>query len=1140
MSIVRGAAALMLWPPNLDRQAALRVLVETVAGGERGTEDGPPIGPSGWRQWLDGEAGRELRDHYADGFHDSPLVTQVSLLGLRRGLLGGDLEFPETHYRLWTAALAGLLDEGQDPWLRQALNLLDGSARICDRVVREAGLGIHRWPDHDRERGLAVPGEEDYERLCEALAIPADRLREQLGLDARVVGSLIRDGRSASTWRPLLRLAGGDLLLADPWRLTLAGLVRAAATAAASPRSAALAERLAAAALDIAAAAAGDMGWEVEAREESRLLAAADVDRRVLCGVYVLPPQEQAEPPREGSAAGSFRESWERLRRRAADLGARHSLLVCVGDGRPLIFDRDHRFLESSEPAAPWVVGVGELRLIGDALRGDPLALPAALEQSRRPPWPENFDLADFVGFSRQAEAPFEQRPDPPIDGTELLWLLARQMAMRHPAPRADAAGWTEVSRWKGSADAAMFSAEGDPGFALLVRGPGRFLWVSCLDSEQGPHDLAGAFCQMLAYWLARLVERGWPLLRPPVAEDELMMAIGIELREGAGPELAVAPEEWRMRLIVGPRLVHALCRGDNGADRALIGAVLSTVGDLPPAAQRQLLDELAPAGRGTIAIWPDPEVRSNPPRFPPAPPVAPRDRRVVEAELAATHVGAEEVAFATGEGLRPVLAQLLETLDRLIARRIDALDGGCLGELVVLHEHLLWQATSEALTLPARDAFGEDADHRLGPREISVEAGLALRALIDRVSAAPPSGGRALGQGEAGWLRAAAELMLQLGGAHDALAGEGVGGRVVIGREPGIVVTLDGDLRVAGERMGEQLSAAAPEAMAREYSAWWGDEGEDHGPPALDAPIAIDHPAWEQVDRELLEEWGVGLEQMLRLLRALADWAEGQPAAVLSEPPELVGDRLRELTAIDRSRVDRGIDLLTLGRCQGYDVMDIAHRPWGFNRDRCYLRQPLVLLPDGRLSWSSFHVLRASRHLYGLIEAGRLRGDDDLRRAVRQASQDHDRQFEVLLLERVEELGWEARLRVEVLGGVPLRRSRGEQIGDVDVLAWSAPDRQVWLLDAKRLAPGLEPAAMVREAGSLRKSAAHHLERLQWVRDRRELLAAEIGEGGLSDWGIDAALVLDHPLAGAHLAELGLPIWTLRELPSVLSPPDG
>jgi hypothetical protein len=100
-------------------------------------------------------------------------------------------------------------------------------------------------------------------------------------------------------------------------------------------------------------------------------------------------------------------------------------------------------------------------------------------------------------------------------------------------------------------------------------------------------------------------------------------------------------------------------------------------------------------------------------------------------------------------------------------------------------------------------------------------------------------------------------------------------------------------------------------------------------------------------------------------------------------------------------------------------------------------------------------------------------------------------------------------------------------------VLAWDEGRREVWLLDAKRLFPGIQPGPMLREGGVFEEHVAHHEERLLWVRGHLAELAREIEVEDVGDWKVGAALVLDRPMVGARLHEFAIPIWThwgLRE----------
>jgi hypothetical protein len=244
--------------------------------------------------------------------------------------------------------------------------------------------------------------------------------------------------------------------------------------------------------------------------------------------------------------------------------------------------------------------------------------------------------------------------------------------------------------------------------------------------------------------------------------------------------------------------------------------------------------------------------------------------------------------------------------------------------------------------------------------------------------------------------------------------------------------------------------------------------------------------------------------------------------------------------TAIPTDAVSRAVERLTLSPCPEFDTFKEEHQPGRANRERSYLRRPLVALPDGELCWSSLHCETAAKYLVFLIEGGRLRASGSLDGAVTKLSQGLDRDFEDAVLAAVRDCGWQGEARLQRLGGVPLRRRRGEEIGDLDVLAWSPERREVLLLDAKRLNPGVEPGPMLREGQTFEKYVDRHEERLRWVRDHLSELAEEIGVETTGGWEIRAALVLDRPLTGAHLGQVSMPIWTLWDLPRKLSGAEG
>jgi hypothetical protein len=1129
-SVAQGAAAMSLWPANADRHVATRTLIRAAAA--LGETSGPTIDAEGWRRWLASRSSKKLRHTRRDGVHDEPLVGDAVLRGKRYLLLAGALESPALQYRILVDALCEALAAGDDPAFRRALGLLESVARLADRVVRLSGIAGHHWPDHVVERQIGVPDDEEYVRLCRALIFTPDAIgQEGESCSDCLAALLLEDGEPA--WQPLRRSKDGQIwLVADPWELTRAGLVHAFALLGSSSRRAEIHARLSAEALAIATDAARDMDWEIEHVDDFYVVASADVDCRVVIGVAVLPPQGWELGPPEVEAPGPILDRCAQIAERARSWGAEYSLAAVLGDGRCMTVSRGSPWMNAQEAGHPWMLGLTDLRLIGDALRRDPLALPSALKWIPRPPWPDSLDLVDFIGVGRREEEIPPDREHIPNDGTEHMHLRARLMAGRHSAPHPDGESWAEVYRWSGSPDPRCFTLVHAKALSLLVRLPGRSIWLTCADPAAGPHDLEGVICRMLTFWLARMVERGFPELREPLDRAEVAMRFEIELTELPGPALMTRRSDQHATLIVGPGFVHAMCCGDNSADRMLIAALLDAAGERSPQRQQELVDETAPAGPGTAVIWPYPSLSSNPPGLEPPHLVAPRDRQAVGRAVAGSRVEKDKIFVLAGQDATTPARDLLAVLERGLADRVARLRSESLVALIELHEAAVHQSNNEAILLPARAAFPQGDDY-LGEREAVGERDMAIRALIERAAARPPNGQVMLGIRQSGLLRAAAELQIRLGGAFEALRSGEAGGNLIVGPGIGVEVFLEGPLWEATARVAEQLEQAAPDSMQHEHQDWWSSAPREPVRLAVNEPIELEG-SWRSLDEAFCQEHGVSFEELLRLFRALSQIAEDQPKQVSISAVEHLAARLVEITLIRHARVHTALSLLTLGPC-GYDGTAPGHRPWRPNRERSYLRKPLVNLGDGRVAWSSQHALKASRYLYELIIAARLRCDGPLSKAVTRVSQELDREFEEVLLERVMRLDWEARLRVKAMGGVRMERPGRQQIGDIDVLAWSPELRQVWLLDAKRLAPGLAVDSMIREAKRFEAHVSHHSERNQWVLAHRDQLSTLIGQDCL-EWQIQSAIIVNKPLVGAHLAGFDMPVWTFWELADRLS----
>lgn len=1122
------AAVLALWPANADRVIALTALAQAAPDRPR---DLPAAARC--RRWLAFPESEATRATVTDGVFDEPPLVQSAIRGNRYALVTGFLNDPDLHVRLWTDALSEAQD---DPASATALDLLLTACAVSDVVVEASGIADGgRWPDHGLGGTIGVPDDETFDRIADALLITPEQFGEPAARPKLLEPLIRRVGQSpGSMWRhPLIRRDDGTLLVASPADLLRAAIVAAADQVAESPASPRVAASLRAGAIETLRIIAGDLDSTVEHATDTGVLIRFDDDKLLAVELVVPGPQPSPDVAAVVDLVPHLHEPLERLARaRAQDPEVVLGIVAFVGDGRL----SEWSLPDPSGPFGPWPASLADLRLIGDALRRDQLALWRQLEHAPPPPWPGGAQFTDVVGLARrQEEHPVAGHDDDHLsaDGTEYLHQRARLMAGRHPAPAPPGGRMVTVTRWGGSPDARIFAPETScHDGTLLARGSGRFAWISPAEKRSAPGTLQEQLVSMTAFWAARLLHHGW--LWFPQA-DEVGIDVVVDFHDAPGAALAVTPAAGGLRLIAGPAFVHALSRGDNTADRLLVHALALWWLRMPQPAAR-LVDVVAPLGHATFTVWPQPDlrVRSLGPEPPPLVPDAVRRR--VEAEVAAHVVEPDQLAVVDGQDVLLRLDDLIRVLLATIERRVADMRPEVVLEAVRIHERALAQEERENIALPARVGM-PDADQTLGRREAHAVRGVSLRGLVEHLAARPPQGAAMATLEHMTELRARFETLVDWGTKRDAVRAGLADARLLVAPRIGIGVDVQGRGPRAVTAMTAQHEEAAPRRMLAEHDTFWTGDPQPEPELHLDEPIDLADEDWQAIDDAMLGAWGYRWEELVRILRALSNRSLHEPDGTAAALPGELAVLIADDTAIAPDRVGRVLADLRLGPDESYDALDTAHKPWGVNRERSYIRRPLVGLPDGRVAWSAEHVLRTARHLHSLCLQNRLRAPASLRRAVGRASQSNDAAFEAEVARRVRAAGWKTLERRKRLGGARLERVRGQDLGDLDVVAFCPADGVVLLLEAKRLFPALRPIDFEAEATELARHAARHRERMEWVRAHPERLEREIGLPAPGcGWSVSGALVVDVPLAGAHLVDVGLPVWTIDELHTHLS----
>lgn len=212
------------------------------------------------------------------------------------------------------------------------------------------------------------------------------------------------------------------------------------------------------------------------------------------------------------------------------------------------------------------------------------------------------------------------------------------------------------------------------------------------------------------------------------------------------------------------------------------------------------------------------------------------------------------------------------------------------------------------------------------------------------------------------------------------------------------------------------------------------------------------------------------------------------------------------------------------------WDQKDTDVRPWRFNRDRSYMRRPLLI----RNHEDTIQVLCGRRRLYQTLpfwyevySSGRLQATSkELKTALAKIRKDKGDDFERKVHQVAIDAGLHPiRLRVRRIAKYDFRKIDGQDLGDIDVLGVDQPRKTVYLMEAKGLSIARTPAELAREYRDLvegSKSATSRSSlRARWVQTHLSTVLTELGvTSGKGRWRVDSMIVVDEKLMTSEMTD--------------------
>lgn len=760
----------------------------------------------------------------------------------------------------------------------------------------------------------------------------------------------------------------------------------------------------------------------------------------------------------------------------------------------------------------------------------------------------------------------------PSVGAAELRREVHRKR-MIHGAPWIDRGALVEVQRADLGSSAPIFASDRRDQIALLVEVPNP-IWVTSEvpDNPESAH-IAYLMVDAVAYWLWQVSRRSAGKAVLGRLPERFIVRVDVDSpdtwnesamrNEGEDEPCTATANADGVQLRVPRATAREFNRSDNAGERQLLTALLRGVNAFlatPGAdlarlkrdekALQRLVEEAAPLGpkKKIVLLSLDSDsidLRDSPD--------LPSHRSVQDATVSAildeigvylrTVRGLPEGPIADSDRtsvLRDVVSFLYERLRTEVGQlSTDALEG-----LVRPHERTLLEQATQKLMVATRLAcfseFPEIVAKAQEEQPALSRLALSQRFVIEYMTATPPTGKLRLTTSRVDLITALALEIINYAMVSDAIhfqLSDGKLGMLPSGR---LGISPDASYQSAQSRFMAESSASAVEEEVEHFPGRWGDGAE---------PSSELKQRGKLVDAAAAAEFGVTFTELKTLTHALIEIA-GDDSVVVIKEEELIS-KVAALVDWASSRVGSLLGDLTLDARadflkpeEPFSLRDV--QPWLFNRRLSYIRKPLLRRKQGganEIVYGMRHVGHAGPYLMSLCTSARL---TDVRSKAMKSFIDHVRRMDTKAFNTrvADRFRSDPKLVVDqnvedVLGG-RVARTNGEPLGDLDVLVIDERRRRILVIETKDLGVTRNPREMDNQLrhifdtrGPEASDATRHVERIAWVAAHVDVILERYGikNRNVSEWAVEGMFVVDQDLMTPYLADVPMPVVSLRQL---------
>jgi hypothetical protein len=1174
VDLLISASALQLVPENADRLAPIEALV-TVAASK--LISGQPIDDVRLKQLLDLPALKDGLIWEAADLFENPFVEEVCFGNGSYRVFPGAVDRSVFELRIMLRALAESDLEQlvlPETCLEEIHELIEGTLRLSDAVANRAGYSRGMKPVHDAKT-VVVPSAERLVQLKAAVVFSDDELTA-CGISFGSIQQLkIRLGQSMGSLRnvsykiihgplidyPLIDL-GDRLVVALPQRLMAATILVVLERLNHHGQFPPWSLRWT---MGFTESVLGSLTLLGHALIEPDMAMTATGPLKIRHDLFridddcVLSVLSMSDWPRGDELLGpqigiAIKEARGNLAQRFGPMCHVLSLFVTQPIGRSAL-------LAIPTPEFPLLcLRADELDIIAWSERGDPLALwrfaRAAFEMRQRAIVVVQ-DTLDEYAFYRKYGGVYPLPSDPreivlallATESCELRCDVSIQLN-RHGVPGPEIQGWCEVERCGEKHNHHYRATDDLAGESLLVQRDGRIpLWILIAPhSIQAPLDLNDFDLQhFMAYWLDEamtvLTQAGFTweypcittvlyVVEPLTGQEEIRAGTDFNV-DSASLHFALPPVFFegfkdptqQPELFLASRLLAGLIQLSNQAND--LHAEFETLWhQLVPSDSKRVMLSVTTGQSSQL------DHRGiDPIRF-----INQSEQRRLQLLVGSTLIeqGLLKPGRLSSENASQVLKVVVEVLyNRLVGLMTELTGTGLLERLLLEHEAVRYQTAFGQHSISNRlqtDGRMSVTDSIRSDLTKITPTGIAVRFLIEYVTASPPTGGLPISDLRYDELLALGALIVQYGLQSDLVQYQLA--KVEVGLAgPGFF----------------QATAIQYTLAQLEQVVWVTDS------------ILVENPApktpelnWSKADTGFHEAFGFTLTTLFSIMNHALNIGDDASGGVVVMDYEAFVSVMARGVDVPIDQVHAALGLLALQPRASYlDPPKPFRRgdvwPWQFNRNLALVRRPfLIREATSEILWGNRTLESAKQHWFdNLILGGRLVLPNDsrflaLKQWLSRFRNSKGNAFNHLVATQVQTIpGVAVRLQIRKLAGHRLMEN-GQDLGDIDVLVANPKTRQIIAIECKNFVIARTPLEVKSELETLlgtqetkeKSSVYKHTKRLNWLERNLDVVLKEFQFPATQEsWTVHGIIVTSSQLVTPRLQDIDMPIMTLGAL---------